>query len=430
MNPMRRPTAARYAWAVVGLCCFSLVAVSLSPDLSRGSAVKTPLTDWFESHPLSLFSPTSRREQLRLLLSSLGPEPDVPDRSQGDGIKYTDVHPGRVCVFQADDRALQTPKAMSLDDPSFIRSHTPEEAWALHYGHSLTYWHTKLWTIRHGYRLLRLPSEEVPGRVPLWSKIPPMLRMTKDRSCDYLVWMDSDVFHLLMKRTDSSLSHVPIPGLKFTSPLPRPGAGILTHGHAPPVGMHDGHIIAVAKDATDVDGGYNTGFLILRGGDRAERLIQDWLDCPDKGAGASGLAIDGVGQTLTRAAKRWVLGLATDFRRSPAASTGKEEPWQTKASLASSWYVARSPYRSMPKLLEEDVVTEIPCMEATGNTKSYDYGTGCNGTIVTHECTMCCRYTVAVADAPGRLNGKQVLAQEIISLSAFQLLSMVEQADD
>jgi hypothetical protein len=43
---------------------------------------------------------------------------------------------------------------------------------------------------------------------------------------------------------------------------------------------------------------------------------------------------------------------------------------------------------------------------------------------------MCCRYTVAVADAPGRLNGKQVLAQEIISLSAFQLLSMVEQADD
>jgi hypothetical protein len=30
----------------------------------------------------------------------------------------------------------------------------------------------------------------------------------------------------------------------------------------------------------------------------------------------------------------------------------------------------------MPKLLEEDVVTEIPCMEATGNTKSYDYGTG------------------------------------------------------
>jgi hypothetical protein len=28
--------------------------------------------------------------------------------------------------------------------------------------------------------------------------------------------------------------------------------------------------------------GYNTGFLILRGGDRAERLIQDWLDCPDK----------------------------------------------------------------------------------------------------------------------------------------------------
>jgi hypothetical protein len=73
---------------------------------------------------------------------------------------------------------------MGLDDPSFIRSKTPEEAWALHYGHSLTYWDTKLWTIRHGYRLLRLPSEEVPGRVPLWSKIPPMLRMTKDRSCD------------------------------------------------------------------------------------------------------------------------------------------------------------------------------------------------------------------------------------------------------
>lgn len=73
---------------------------------------------------------------------------------------------------------------MSLDDPSFIRSNTPEEAWALDYGHSLTYWHTKLWTVRHGYRLSRLPSEEVPGRVPLWSKIPPMLRMTQDRSCD------------------------------------------------------------------------------------------------------------------------------------------------------------------------------------------------------------------------------------------------------
>ncbi|GFZ50653.1 hypothetical protein JCM24511_08411 [Saitozyma sp. JCM 24511] len=344
MTPMRRPTAARYAWVVVGLCCFFLVAVSLSPNLSRGS-VKTPFTDWFESHPLSLFAPT-RRQQLRSLLSSLGPEPDVPDRSEGEGIRYTDVHPGKVCVFQADDRALQTPKSMSLDDPSFIRSNTPEEAWALHYGHSLTYWHTKLWTVRHGYRLLRLPSEEVPGRVPLWSKIPPMLRMTRDRSCDYLVWMDSDVY---VRAQEYSLMDM-----------------------RRRWGMHDGHIIAVAKDATDVDGGYNTGFLILRGGDRAEQLIQDWLDCPDKVAGC----------------EHWKGGTVAD-----QGVFG---------------------FELMPKLLEEEVVTEIPCMEATGNTKSYDYGTGCNGTIVTHEW----------------LNGKQVLAQEIISLSAFQLLSMVEQADD
>lgn len=45
------------------------------------------------------------------LLSSLGPEPDVPDRSEGEGIRYTDVHPGKVCVFQADDRALQSESA-------------------------------------------------------------------------------------------------------------------------------------------------------------------------------------------------------------------------------------------------------------------------------------------------------------------------------
>lgn len=49
-------------------------------------------------------------------------------------------------------------------------------------------------------------------------------------------------------------------------------------------------------------------------------------------------------------------------------------------------------------------------------------------TMAFHHSTMFGRR--AAADAPDRLNGKQVLAQEIISLSAFQLLSMVEQADD
>ncbi|RSH94209.1 hypothetical protein EHS25_004012 [Saitozyma podzolica] len=64
----------------------------------------------------------------------------------------------------------------------------------------------------------------------------------------------------------------------------------------------------------------------------------------------------------------------------------------------------------MKGLQKRNVVAVLPCMEATGNTLLSEMGSGCNGTIVTHNWWY----------------GKQALAQEAISMTALHMMRLLE----
>ncbi|GFZ47056.1 hypothetical protein JCM24511_04797 [Saitozyma sp. JCM 24511] len=148
-----------------------------------------PLTAWYSHRSAE----ERGRVQLRSLLSGIGPQPEISERWMAQGHTYTEVPPDRVCAFNADDRPLQSIDEMGLSDPKFLRTRTPESREAPETGPSLAFYLNKLWAMRHGYRLTRELGQSIPGRMALWNKMGAIKKMTTDTSCDYIIYMDTDL---------------------------------------------------------------------------------------------------------------------------------------------------------------------------------------------------------------------------------------------
>lgn len=189
-------------------------------------------------------------------------EPSEPALKPGRFIPQ--VKPSDVCVISADSRPLTPylrPSRYSLGSEWPAQDLDMPSATALY---------NYYWSIRHGYRYIRLNATAPDGWSPMWSKMPAVIETV--RQCKWTMFLDGDAC-TSPRSTRLTFKVVTEPSATFQDMLQRWGFDNEAHML---IGLVPGHPEDMRIS--------NLGFGIVRQTPRALEILQQTLDCPNKGA--------------------------------------------------------------------------------------------------------------------------------------------------